>query len=119
MAAGKRRDVADDGRLFDPRHELFDSINFARARQGEVSKFVGARKENATPVSYVFLLTALRTYFKMLCIAKAISERSASCVRFPIISLGSFLSFSLSLSFFFSFLPDSHRALDILRDALR
>ena len=61
-------------------------------REGEASKFVGGRKENATLVSYVLLLTALRTYFKMPCIAKAISERSASRVRSPPIS---FLSLSL------------------------
>lgn len=82
-------------------------------REGEASKFVGGRKENATLVSYVLLLTALRTYFKMPCIAKAISERSASRVRSPPIS---FLSLSLSFPFF---LLESHRAPDNLRDTLR
>lgn len=74
-------------RLFGARHELFgrrrregrgtDSINFTSLPppslfKRKVSKFVDAgEEESATPVSYVPPLTPLRTYFKMLCIAKA------------------------------------------------
>lgn len=54
-----------------------DSINFTSPPppplfKRKVSKFVDAgEEESATPVSYVPPLTPLRTYFKMLCIAKA------------------------------------------------
>lgn len=60
--------------------DRLDKFHFPLLFKGKVSKFVDAgEEENATPVSYVPPLTPLRTYFKMLCIAKANSgKRDAS-----------------------------------------